>query len=217
MPAAKARLIDVWHPVGLKGTGSDSFEIDDVFVPAAFTFMRDDIERKYDGVLYRFPIHSVYASAFAGVSLGLARSILDAFLELARVKTPALQKSGAKLRDNNVIQGQVGYAEARLRSARLYLIEVLEGAWREVERTGRVTLDQRMHIRLAATFAIHQARDVVDMAYHAAGALAVLASNPFERRFRDMHAVSQQVQARQQHFETVGQYILGLEPDLTVV
>lgn len=33
-----------------------------------------------------------------------------------------------------------------------------------------------------------------------------------ERRFRDIHTVSQQLQGRQEHFETVGQYLLGLEP-----
>jgi hypothetical protein len=54
---------------------------------------------------------------------------------------------------------------------------------------------------------------VVDMAYHAAGSTAIFEENPFERRFRDIHTVSQQVQGRQEHFETVGQYLLGLAPD----
>jgi alkylation response protein AidB-like acyl-CoA dehydrogenase len=70
-----------------------------------------------------------------------------------------------------------------------------------------------MVIRLASTFAIHQSMNVVDMAYHAAGSTAIFEENPFERRFRDIHTVSQQVQGRQEHFETVGQYLLGLDPD----
>jgi indole-3-acetate monooxygenase len=51
------------------------------------------------------------------------------------------------------------------------------------------------------------------MAYHAAGSTAIFEDNPFERRFRDIHTVSQQVQGRREHFETVGQYLLGLDPD----
>ncbi len=51
------------------------------------------------------------------------------------------------------------------------------------------------------------------MAYHAAGSTAIFEENPFERRFRDIHTVSQQVQGRREHFETVGQYLLGLAPD----
>jgi alkylation response protein AidB-like acyl-CoA dehydrogenase len=216
VPASKVRLVDVWHTIGLKGTGSDNYEIDDLFVPARFAYWRDESQRKYHAPLYLFPLNTIHAIAFSSVALGLARRILDSFLEVARVKVPRLQKAAAKLRENNVVQGEVGLAEARLRSSRLYLLQALEGIWAEVERTHRVTLEQRMVIRLAATYAMRQANDVVDMAYHHAGALAVLAANPFERRFRDMHTVMQQVQARQQHLQNVGAYILGLEPDLTL-
>jgi acyl-CoA dehydrogenase-like protein len=69
-----------------------------------------------------------------------------------------------------------------------------------------------MTIRLASTFAIHQARDVVDIAYHAAGATAIFEANPFERRFRDIHHRLAAIAGRVEHFETVGQYLLGLEP-----
>ena len=216
-PRARVRLVDVWHVIGLKGTGSDNYEVDDLLVPDAFVFVRDPARRRIDAPLYRFPITSIYASGFAGVALGLARSLLDAFITLAGMKTPRLQKSGAKLRENNTVQGQVGFAEARLGSARLYLVETLGRVWQEVAASDAITVEQRMRIRLASTYAIAAAREVADVAYHGAGALAVLASNGFERRFRDIHAVTQQVQARQQHFETVGQYLLGLEPDLSVV
>jgi hypothetical protein len=74
-----------------------------------------------------------------------------------------------------------------------------------------------MRIRLAATYAIDQATSVVDAAYHAAGATAIFQSNDFERRFRDIHTVAQQVQGRASHFETVGQFMLGLGPELLFV
>src|SRR5581483_10960167 len=68
-------------------------------------------------------------------------------------------------------------------------------------------------LRLAATWAIHQARDVVATVYHAAGATAIFESNPLERRMRDIHAGTQQGQGRPIHFETVGQMLLGLPPE----
>ena len=70
-----------------------------------------------------------------------------------------------------------------------------------------------MRIRLAATHAIQQAKEVVDWAYHAAGATAIFESSAFERRFRDMHAITQQLQGRVAHYETVGRFLLGLETD----
>jgi alkylation response protein AidB-like acyl-CoA dehydrogenase len=128
---------------------------------------------------------------------------------LARDKVPFRGKS--TLRDNNVVQTQIAQAEARLRSARAFLYQSRRQP--RVERAGHITLDQRTVIRLASTFPIHQSMSVVDMAYHAAGSTAIFEENPFERRFRDIHTVSQQLQGRQEHFETVGQHLLGLEPD----
>lgn len=210
-PKSCAEMTDIWHVMGLRGTGSDKYSVTDLFVPAAYVAARDDSNRREDGVLYRFNSLQLYASGFAGVAMGIARSTLDAFIELARDKVPFRGKK--TLRDNNVVQSDVAQSEARLRSARAWLYRSLKEITREVERAGHITLEQRMVIRLASTFAIHQSMRVVDMAYHAAGSTAIFEANPFERRFRDIHTVSQQVQGRQEHFETVGQHLLGLDPD----
>jgi hypothetical protein len=76
-----------------------------------------------------------------------------------------------------------------------------------------LTLDQKIEIRLSSTWAIHQCASVVDTIYHMLGSTSVFKKNPFERRFRDMHTVTQQLQGRQSHYENVGQVLLGLEPD----
>jgi len=211
-PAARATLIDVWNVIGLRATGSDSFSVSDLFVPREHSVARDDpAERRHGGLLYCFTTGSMYASGFAGVALGIARSMLAAFVDLARGKTPRGFKQ--PLRESAVIQSQVAQAEARLGSARTFLLTEIEEIWRAVGRAGTLALEQRVRIRLAATYAIHQAREVVDWAYHAAGATAIFAGSAFERRFRDMHAVTQQLQGRQAHYETVGRFLLGLEPD----
>jgi alkylation response protein AidB-like acyl-CoA dehydrogenase len=215
-PAASAEIVDVWHVSGLRGTGSDAFSVTDLYVPHEYSVSRDDpAERRQPGPLYCFPAGSLYASGFAGVALGLARAMLDAFVELAREKTP---RGGRRtLRDNHVVQSQVAQAEARLRSARMFLLGSLDDIWGEVGRSGTLALEQRMTIRLAATYAIHQARDVADTAYAAAGSSAIFTAGAFERRFRDIHAVTQQLQGRHAHFETVGQFLLGLDPDTQFV
>jgi indole-3-acetate monooxygenase len=211
-PKSCAKMTDIWHVIGLRGTGSDKYSVTDLFVPETHVARRDLADtRREQGLLYRFSSLQLYASGFAGVAMGIARSTLDAFVELAANKVPFRGK--LTLRENNVVQSQVAQSEARLRSARVHLYQSLEEITGEVEQSGRLTLDQRMTIRLASTFAIHQSLSVVDTAYHAAGSTAIFEENPFERRFRDIHTVSQQLQGRQEHFETVGQYLLGLEPD----
>ena len=214
-PKASARFTDIWHVIGLRGTGSDSYMVTDLFVPEKYTVLRTAEPRpRQSGLLYSFSSSNMYSSGFAGVALGIARSTLEAFVELARDKIPR----GAKrtLRDNNVIQSQVARSEARLSAARAFLLGSLEEIWRDVAQSGRLTLDHNTTIRLASTWAIHQAREIVDTAYHAAGATAIFESNPFERRFRDVHTVVQQYQGRQAHFETVGQVLLGLQAEGTM-
>jgi alkylation response protein AidB-like acyl-CoA dehydrogenase len=214
-PKASVAMTDIWRVIGLRGTGSDSYTVTDLFVPEDHAVERSaDAKPRESGLLYAFSSSNVYSAGFAGVALGIARAVLDAFIELARDKIPR----GAKrtLRDNNLIQSQVAQSEARIGAARAFLLGALGDIWREAGRTGRLSLDHNATIRLASTWAIHQARDAVDTLYHAAGATAIFEENPFERRFRDIHTVVQQYQGRQAHFETVGQVLLGLGPESTM-
>ena len=214
-PKASAKFSDIWHVIGLRGTGSDSYTVADLFVPKSHTVLREaEPKPRQPGLLYAFSSSNMYSAGFAGVALGIARSAVDAFVNLARDKIPR----GAKrtLRDDNVVQSQVAQSEARLRAARAFLLGSLEQIWRDVARSGRLSLDHNTTIRLASTWAIHQAKDVVDTAYHAAGATAIFEINPFERRFRDIHTVIQQYQGRHAHFATVGQVLLGLQAEGTM-
>ena len=211
VPRSEVTIIDNWHVLGLRGTGSDSYELKDHFVPEARTAMRDnDEERREPGPLYQFTSGMIYAMSFSHVSLGIARGAWDAFIEIARDKVP--RGATGTLRENNVVQAQVSQCEAKLKSARAYLRGVVGEMWDEAQRDGRIGAEHHAQLRLAATWAIHQARDVVATVYHAAGAAAIFESNPLERRMRDIHAGTQQGQGRPIHFETVGQMLMGLPP-----
>jgi alkylation response protein AidB-like acyl-CoA dehydrogenase len=208
----QARISDVWHVLGLRGTASDSFTLDGVFVPAAFAVARDDArELREPGRLYSFATIQLFPLGFGCVGLGIARSMLDAFERLARDKTPRGMPS--PLRDNAETQSDVGQAEGKLRSARAFLYDTASGIWAAAQPGVPLTMEQRVEIRLAASHAILSARQVADLAYEAAGATAIFGTNPFEKRFRDMHTVAQQVQGRKAHFQSVGKFLLGLEPD----
>lgn len=216
-PASHASFTDVWHVSGLRGTGSDNFAVDDLFVETAYGFAcspsgRPLLElRREPGPLYAFPLVNVYSIGFASVALGIARGALDSFVDLAARKTPHLASS--TVREDPVVQYHVAHAEADLRSARAFLFETIRTAWSEADAVSVIPIEQRVLIRLATTYAIHAAARVVDVVYHAAGATAIFTSEPFERRLRDVRAVTQQIQGRQAHFKTAGQFFLGLDPD----
>jgi alkylation response protein AidB-like acyl-CoA dehydrogenase len=208
-PKDKAAIHDVWQVMGLKGTGSDSYTLTDLFVPARYSFTREFAsDRRESGPLYRFTTYQIYGSAFAAVAIGLARATLDAFMQMATTKVPML---GSKpLRDNPVVQSKVAVAEAQWQSSRAYLVEALGAMWDAAYRGEAASMQQRAQLRLAAVHASHQCKEVVETAYHFAGGTAIFENQAFERRLRDIHAVTQQVQSQFVNFEVAGQVLLGL-------
>jgi alkylation response protein AidB-like acyl-CoA dehydrogenase len=177
--------------------------------------LRDDAgERRYQAPLYLFPQMSLYASGFSATALGIARAMLDSFTELAVDKRPRLAQR--TLRDTGMVQYEVAQAEARIGAARAFVLSELSDIWQEVVATDALSIAQRMRIRLATTFAIHEAKAAADIASDLAGATAIFASNPFERRFRDIRTVTQQIQGRKAHLQRVGAFLLGLPPDLDI-
>jgi alkylation response protein AidB-like acyl-CoA dehydrogenase len=206
-PVASATMYDVWDVIGLNGTGTDSYSVDNLFIPEKFAALRDEpTALREKGPLYRLTTNMVFGMGFAATSLGVARATLDAAIELARGKTPQGLKS---MRENNAVQGTIGRTEASLRAARAYLYATAAEVWRDLVRGDALTEAHRISLRIAATWTIHQSASVVDTAYHMAGATAVFSANKFERRFRDMHAIAQQIQARDTHYEDAGKAVLS--------
>ena len=188
-----------------------------MFVPEQYAIgshALNPAEWRERGPLYLFTIYQLFGASFPAVALGIARATLDAFCALAQKKTPTGQS--VMLRDNPVVQSQVGVAQSSLAAARCFLLDALEEIWRAAQ-SGSFTMDQRVRLRMACINASQQARQVVENAYLAAGATAVFQSNPFERRFRDMHAVSQQAQSQFAIYEAVGRHFLGLPPNSRLI
>jgi len=216
VPSSEVEWTDIWNVVGLRGTASDQFALTDHFVPAAHSITRDfERECREGGPLYRMSAMTCYEVGFSGVALGIARGALDSFVDVAKNKIPRGKKS--PIRDNAVVQTNLAQAEVGIGSARAFLLQTVATIWRDISDGGKLSMAQRLAIRMASTNAIHQAREAVDFAYNAAGATAIFESHPLERRFRDIHTVTQQLQGRLSHFETVGAWMMGAEADLTFV
>lgn len=214
-PATATKLSNDWDAIGLRGSGSDSYTVEDMFVPTEHTIVRAKMvaTRTPRTSLHYLPLMSVYSIGFAAIALGLARTFHDEFMKLAMDKKP--RNKTAALKDNAVVQTEVAVTDAKISSARAYLLGAAEEGWAEMQKSGRMTVEQRMRIRLAGTYAIHEAKEALDTLYDAAGTSAIFPSTPFERRFRDIHTVAQQIQGRKSHFQTVGEWMFGasVNPD----
>jgi alkylation response protein AidB-like acyl-CoA dehydrogenase len=211
-PVSEATLLDTWNPIGLRGTASDSYSLNDLFVAERFSSTRMEPALRRDrGPLYAFTQQGLYAVGVAGVAFGLARAMLDEFVELAGRKAPRYL---SRLADNAVVQAEVARAEASLGATRAYLVDTLDTIYAHADDVEPIDITDRARVRLASTHAIHAALEVADFTYKAAGVDAIFPGSPFERRFRDIHTVSQQIQSRSAHYEAVGRILLGTIPEV---
>ena len=210
VPIAEAELVDTWHVRGMRGTGTDHFAVNDVFVPAERTVLSQTAPLLEDRPLFRIPRTLLFASGDAAAALGLARSCVEAFTDLAGAKTPRAMKG--LLRDQNLVQSDLGHVEAWLRSGRAFLMDAVRETW-EHASANTLSLDQRVQLRLATTHSIRLAVQIVDTLYTAAGATAIYEDHLLQRHFQDVHVLSQHLQGRLAHYELVGRYWLGLPID----
>jgi alkylation response protein AidB-like acyl-CoA dehydrogenase len=209
MPKKDATFVDQWHVNGMRGTGSFSFELEDVFIPESRSYAQTDTIRE-DGPIYVIPRSLLFGSGFATVALGIARASLSTIIDLAVTKTPV--RSTTLVQDQPTTHRLIGEAEAIWRSARAYLQESASAVWESACKKGALTDEERIQLRLASTYAIHKAAQVVDISYGLSGSNAIFPANPINRLFQDIHVITQHAQGRLVHLETAGQFLLGLEP-----
>jgi alkylation response protein AidB-like acyl-CoA dehydrogenase len=210
-PKEKASAIHDWNTLGMRGTASEGYALKDVFVPEQFSGTREDPSLRCEpGRLYAFTMQGLYAVGVSAVACGIARAMLDAFIALASEKTP---RGLALMADNAVVQANAARCEASLGSARAYLVEILKDVWEQANDVEPIDTTGRARVRLGCTHAIHAAIEVADYVFKAAGVSAIFLGTPFERRFRDMHTLSQQIQSREAHFEAVGRVMFKGDPD----
>jgi alkylation response protein AidB-like acyl-CoA dehydrogenase len=195
----------------MRGTGTHHFAVRDVFVPAERSVLSATAPLLETGPLYRVPRTLCFASGDAAVALGMARTCLETFFELAGAKTP--RAMAALLRDQAMVQAQVGQAEAAVRAGRAFLMETVNDLWSTVAAGGVLTLDQRATLRLASTHGIRLAAQVIDTVYNAAGVTAAYDGHLLQRHFQDIHVITQHLQGRLAHYELVGRHWLGLPVD----
>jgi alkylation response protein AidB-like acyl-CoA dehydrogenase len=213
-PREEVTIHDTWQVSGLRGTGSNDFEVTGQFVPARRTCPIGGGKVWASGPLYRFPLYGLLALGVASVSLGIARAAIDELHELATAKTPT--GSTRLLAERASAQSGLAEAEALLRSARAFMRETVTTAQARAESGDRLTLNERALLRLSATTAAQNCARAVDICYNLGGASSIYAQNPLQRHFRDVHTVTQHVMVGQPTLEVAGRVFLDIPTDTTM-
>lgn len=213
VPKKSVTVHDVWTVLGMRGTGSNDFSLDDVFVPSERSFSIDEDPYETGPLFNRRLVMVNIWSTNAANALGVARGAMDAFIELA--STSGSTRSTALLRDRAPLQMAVGKAEAIIGAARSYVLDAIRTAWEAVCDGVPDPGPQIAQGRLAITYAIQESARAVYMLFHAAGTNAIHREHQLERRFRDVHVAATHIAGLSQNIETGGKILLGYPSDAT--
>lgn len=193
LPKREVRVVDDWHVMGLAGTGSKSFEVEEVFVPEHR--MIDTIaaaegiphaECGNEAAVYRTPRRATAGYALAAVGLGAAHGMLNYFTAAQRGRV----SRGVAMAEQQWMQIEISHAAASLSATRLLLLEGARATMRVLERGETADLERRALDKRDAGFAALIARQAADRLYGIAGGMSLHTSDPLQRYFRDIHAAT---------------------------
>jgi alkylation response protein AidB-like acyl-CoA dehydrogenase len=210
LPKEQLNILETWHTLGLRGTGSHDAVAEDVVVPAerAFSLFAGPV---VDRPLYRFPIFGFFALSIAAAALGNARGAIDEFTELATEKVGL--GSTRTLAERAATHAAVAEADSALRAARAAFYEAIEAAWAVAQDEQRIPVELRNGLRQAATHATRTSADVVRIVYDLGGGSVIYDSSSLQRRFRDAFTATAHFQVNAASRELQGRVLLGQPAD----
>jgi alkylation response protein AidB-like acyl-CoA dehydrogenase len=209
-----ATILDTWHTLGMRGTGSADYAVRDLYVPEHLTVPVAPLRNPppgFEGPLFRmWPWTAIIGEAT--VSVGVAGAAVDAAVHLSRTKTPAYQ--GTALRDQQLAQFLMGKARARVEASRDTVNRAAEFAYEDVERSGvLLSREAKIRLQLAVSFAAEACAEAVRFVNDVVGTSSIRIGQPFERHFRDTHTLLQHSDKSSPRYASAGRLMFGLEND----
>jgi len=213
-PRQSATIVDTWHTLGMRGTGSADIAVADLFVPEHHTVpvapLRDP-PPGFEGPLYRmWPWSGIIGEGV--ISVGVAAAALDSAVHLCKTKTPAYQAT--VLRDQQLLQFLIAKSRGRVEASRDTIYRAAGFAYEDVEQSRKLlSTEAKIRLQLAVSFAAEACAEAVRFINDAVGASSIRIGQPFERHFRDAHTLLQHSDKSSPRYASAGRLMFGLEND----
>ena len=216
VPMAEIGIIDDWHVLGLRGTGSRSLALDDVFIPEHRTvLLRDLIDGTPPGVavhpgydVVRAPRGFLTPFSLGPVAFSLAQRALAHVPASLRAR---LSRGVRDVADSEFVQLQMGEAAAAIDLACLVMHARRDECIAALGSGRKIVADDVLRIRRDITYCTHQLRVGVDMLVEISGARTVYDTDALGALQRDIHTIcTHTVVARQMGMVPYGRMLLGL-------
>src|SRR5437867_11341687 len=196
VPRGDYEIVDDWHVLGMRSTGSKSVKATDVFVPEhralSMYLARGGTEypgfRANPNPLYRVPLSALGSHCLAGAGVGNAQAALD--LTIEAIKERSTSYTAMRMRDFQAVQLRVARAGVMVDTARLVIrADCLEAD--RIAREPRVpTIEEKLRFKRNVAYAMELCTEAVDTLHALAGANGIYDRYPIQRLFRDQHALA---------------------------
>lgn len=206
-PVSQVRIENTWDTAGLRGSGSEHYRIENVFVPDELTCTFPTAPPRRGGAFFNLPFLALVTPGHIGFALGAARRALDEITALAPRRVNLWTQ--ASLGSHASFHMNLGRAEAKLAAARAYAFEVVGAMWDQALAGEPLSHEDWSSVRVVLTYVTEIAAEAVDFAYRSGGGSALYASSPLQRYFRDIHAATQHVAVSEDAYEFAGRVRLG--------
>jgi indole-3-acetate monooxygenase len=207
----EVEILDTWHVVGLRGTGSHDIRLRDVVVTED-RWCNMFGPPSVDSPLFRLPMFAVAAMQVSAVALGIAQAAVDELAELAGGRRSHVAP-GSRTAEDPIIQFELGAAETGLRSARSLVYDETEKLWARALAGDELTPVQWVGARAAGWYATKLAVQAVDAAYSLGGSSALYDTSALQRYVRDIRGVTQHYGVNRTAARYLGAVLAGEPPD----
>lgn len=210
VPTGDVILHDTWHTLGMRGTGSCDYELDDVFVPDRFATDLLAAEQLRGGALHRLGLPAYVVNEHGSFAYALGR------LALRTMRAAAIEKKrgylgGVSVADRQVFQRAIGQGNTRMNACAAGMVEVLERMF-DSAAAGPPDPALVAEAQAASVWCTDEATDVVSGLFRYAGGSAVMLANEMQRILRDIYTVQSHLMVSDVGYESFGRVILDLDP-----
>lgn len=224
VPKNDYRIDDVWHTVGLRGTGSNDVVIEDKFVPDHRVLTKDQYyhgtdgpgQVLNDGPLYRIPFPSIFPNVITASIIGMAQSMVD--LNVAYIRDRVSSAHGRVIDNDPYTVAAIGEASREVDACRLQLFHNIDTLYGLAAAGEQISIDQRARVRRDQVLGTERSISAIDNLFDRAGARAISDTNPMQRVWRDAHAGRHHtVNTHERTLHSWATNAMGLGPSESVV
>jgi alkylation response protein AidB-like acyl-CoA dehydrogenase len=210
VPRDRVEVLDNWQVVGVSGSGSYDYAVDEVLVPDGWWFDYPDPIPRRGETRFRAPVQSLIGSAHIGFGLGVGERAFEEMASLAVSKTRT--NARGSIAGSEVFQRELGRAYLALASARERGTAVLANLGRLQESGGPEGLPIGeavvADIRATASWVTEVAVDVANRAMRFSGGTAIRLDSPVQRSIREALVAQAHMYATDANYAVLGKAIL---------